>query len=129
MASGKRPRRTAAVMGALLLAIGATSAVAQDSGSATRGQALYESRCGACHSVDANRVGPMHKGVLGRVSGSAAGYDYSPALAQSHFVWTREKLLLWLKNPEGLVPGQKMNYQVDNAQDRADLVAYLATLK
>ncbi|MDR3454853.1 MAG: c-type cytochrome [Rhodoferax sp.] len=129
MARGKRPRRAAAALGALLLTVGATSAVAQDSGSATRGQALYESRCGACHSVDANRVGPMHKGVLGRMSGSVAGYDYSPALAQSHFIWTREKLLLWLKNPEGLVPGQKMNYQVDDAQDRADLVAYLATLK
>lgn len=125
-AANRRPR-VAAALGALL-ALGATCATAQD-GSAARGKTLYESRCSACHSVDENRVGPMHKGVLGRMSGSVPGYDYSPALAQSHFIWTREKLLLWLKNPEGLVPGQKMNYQVDDAQDRADLVAYLATLK
>ena len=30
-------------------------------GDAVRGQQLYESRCIACHSLDENRVGPMHK--------------------------------------------------------------------
>ena len=124
--AANRPRRATALLGAWL-ALGALSASAQD-GSAVRGQTLYEARCGACHSVDQNRVGPMHRGVLGRMSGSVPGYDYSPALAHSHFVWTREKLMQWLKNPEALVPGQKMNYQVDDPQDRVDLVAYLATL-
>jgi cytochrome c len=98
-------------------------------GSAARGKMLYEARCTACHSVDENRVGPMHRGVVGRMAGSVPGYDYSPALAQAHFIWTREKLMQWLKDPSALVPGTKMNYSVPEAQDRADLVAYLATLK
>ncbi|MGH8822826.1 MAG: c-type cytochrome [Rhodoferax sp.] len=126
MAGGRQ--RSACVLAALLLAGVAATANAQDVGSAARGKTLWEARCSACHTVDHNSVGPMHRGVVGRMSGSVPGYDYSPALKHSHFIWTREKLLLWLTNPEALVPGQKMNYQVDDPQDRADIVAYLATL-
>jgi len=121
-------QRPARALAALLLVWGASAANAQDLGSAARGKTLWEARCSACHTVDHNSVGSMHRGVVGRLSGSVPGYDYSPALAHSHFIWTREKLLLWLTNPEALVPGQKMNYQVDDPQDRADIVAYLATL-
>jgi cytochrome c len=35
----------------------------------------------------------------------------------------------WRSNPEALIPGQRMGYAMDNAQDREDVVAYLATLK
>ena len=34
-----------------------------------------------------------------------------------------------LPDPEALIPGQAMDYQLDDAQDREDVVAYLATLK
>ena len=97
--------------------------------SAERGKTIYEARCSACHSVDANRVGPMHRGVLGRKAGSVKGYDYSEALAKSKIVWSRESLQAWLSEPEKLIPGQKMGYSLGQAQDRADVVAYLATLK
>ncbi len=96
--------------------------------SAERGRALYESRCVACHSVDANRVGPAHQGVLGRKAGSAPGYAYSKALAESPLVWTREKLVAWLAGPENVIPGQAMNYSLGDARERDDVVAYLATL-
>ena len=46
-----------------------TLAVAQASlagGDPEQGQRLYVNRCGACHSLDANRVGPRHRGVFGR---------------------------------------------------------------
>lgn len=96
--------------------------------SVERGRTLYESRCSACHSVDANRTGPLHAGVLGRRAGSVPGFAYSPALASSRIVWTRANLLAWLANPEALIPGQAMGFQVPEAHDREDLVAYLATL-
>lgn len=96
--------------------------------SAEQGRALYESRCGACHSVDANRVGPAHQGVVGRKAGSAPGFEYSKALAGSQLVWTREKLLAWLAGPENVIPGQAMNYSLGDATERDDVVAYLATL-
>ena len=51
--------------------------------SVERGRQLYEARCSACHSVNANRTGPMHAGVLGRRAGSVPGFNYSPALAHS----------------------------------------------
>ncbi|MBS0390850.1 MAG: c-type cytochrome [Comamonadaceae bacterium] len=114
----------APVLGAWLL-LACVPAVAQ---SVERGRTLYESRCSACHSVDANRTGPMHAGVLERRAGSVPGFNYSPALASSRIVWTRANLLAWLANPEALIPGQAMGYQVPDARDREDLVAYLATL-
>ena len=98
-------------------------------GDAMRGQALYESRCIACHSPDANRVGPMHRGVFGREAGSLSDYTYSKALKGADFVWNDETLDQWLTDPQAFVPGQKMNFKVAKAEDRADLIAYLKTLK
>mgnify|MGYP000349523529 CR=1 FL=1 len=113
-------------MGAL---IGPSAALAQNVPSAERGKVLYESRCGACHSVDAHRVGPAHQGVVGRKAGSAPGFDYSKAVAASRLVWTRTNLLNWLAGPEAVIPGQAMNYSLGDAGEREDVVAYLATLK
>ena len=56
-------------------------------GDATRGAEVYASRCGGCHSVDADRVGPRHAGVFGRRAGTVEGFDYSPALKTSAVVW------------------------------------------
>ena len=98
-------------------------------GDAMRGQQIYESRCIACHSPDANRVGPMHRGVFGRKAGSLADYTYSKALKGADFVWSDQTLDQWLTNPQAFVPGQKMNFKVAKAEDRADLIAYLKTLK
>jgi cytochrome c len=94
-------------------------------GDAERGKTLYESRCNACHSLEANRVGPLHRGVFGRRSGSVQDYDYSPALKKSKIDWNEKTLDVWLRDPEKAVPGQKMGFQVPEAADRADLIAYL----
>jgi cytochrome c len=98
-------------------------------GDAAHGQQIYESRCIACHSPDANRVGPMHRGVFGRKAGSLPNYSYSKALKATDFVWNDETLDKWLTNPQAFVPGQKMNFKVAKAEDRADLIAYLKTLQ
>jgi len=97
-------------------------------GSPAKGQMIFESRCVACHSLDANRVGPALGTVVGRVAGKAPDYFYSPALGAATHVWSRDKLLAWLTNPESLVPGQAMGYRVDMPEDRQDVVAYLASL-
>jgi len=98
-------------------------------GDAVRGQQIYESRCIACHSPDANRVGPMHRGVFGRKAGSLPDYSYSKALKGAGFTWDDVTLDKWLTNPQAFIPGQKMNFKVTKAEDRADLIAYLKTLK
>lgn len=98
---------------------------AQAAGDAARGEQLYVSRCGACHSLDENRAGPAHRGVFGRKAGAAPGFDYSPALKASRIVWNENTLERWLTDPEKLVRGQKMGFTVPDAKDRADLIAYL----
>ena len=110
------------------LAAGNGSTAATATGDPQRGAREYEQRCTGCHSVAENRVGPAHRGVFGRRAGMAPGFYYSPAVAQSRLRWTEANLDAWLKDPQALVPGQKMFVQVDDAAVRADLVAYLKTL-
>lgn len=96
-------------------------------GDSRRGAALYEARCGACHSLDANRIGPRHRGVFGRKAGAVPDFAYSPALRKSGVVWTAANLDRWLTSPTGMVKGTMMGLRVSSAQDRADIIAYLAS--
>ena len=99
--------------------------IALAGGDVLRGQTLYQNLCVSCHSIDYNGVGPAHKGLFGRKAGSLSDYVYSPALKSSSIVWTPATLDKWLRNPEQLIPGQKMGFMVPSAKDRADLIAYL----
>jgi len=117
------------LIAAFALAAGAMPRPALADGDAAHGQQIYESRCVACHSPDANRVGPMHRGVFGRKAGSVANYNHSNALKDADVVWGDDTLDKWLTNPQAFIPGQKMNFKVANPQDRADVIAYLKTLK
>jgi cytochrome c len=103
------------------MAAAATAAAAD----AERGHELYDSWCGGCHSLDANRVGPAHRGVYGRKAGSAPGFAYSPAVRSASVVWGEATLDAWLTNPQALIPGQRMNFRVAAGEDRADIIAYL----
>ncbi len=118
----------ATLVAMLGLGLSPPSSAQGQTGSAANGQAIFESRCGACHSLDAHRVGPALGGVLGRVAGQAPGFGYSAALRQARHVWDRDKLLAWLTDPESVVPGQAMGYRLEQAEDRRDVVAYLATV-
>ncbi len=109
----------------LALALASAGAGAQD---AARGRELYEARCGGCHSVEANRVGPMHRGVVGRKAGGVADFGYSSALKGSAVVWSEATLDRWLADPEKTIPGQAMGFSVADAQDRKDLIAFLKSV-
>lgn len=94
-------------------------------GDAARGAQVYQTNCTGCHALDANGVGPAHRGVFGRKAGSAAGFAYSPALKKAGFAWDAARLDKWLANPQGFVSGAKMPFRLMNAQQRADVIAYL----
>lgn len=113
----------------ILPVLALASAAAPAAGDASRGARAYEARCGACHAVQADRIGPRHAGVFGRRAGSLSGFDYSPALKASGITWDAQTLERWLADPEALVPGQRMAYRLGDASIRADVIAYLATLK
>jgi cytochrome c len=93
-------------------------------GDPARGEELYNA-CTDCHSLDKNDVGPRHRGVFGRKAGSLPDYSYSDALKSSNIVWNEETLDKWLTDPQAFVPGVKMFFHLDSAQDRADVIAYL----
>lgn len=112
----------------VLLALTATPALAQD---ATAGAALFRQRCGACHVVAAGArptIAPNLFGVGGRRAGSTT-FNYSTALKGSNLSWDRATLDRFLSGPMKLVPGTRMVVSIPDARQRADVVAYLMSLK
>lgn len=111
-----------ALAAAIALSVGEVGAA----GDAKRGEQLYP-RCAACHALAYDRVGPRHCGVIGRRAGSIEGFEYSAAMKKSGIVWNAKTLDRFLAAPMQRVPGTTMTYAgVEDAKERADLVAYLA---
>ena len=94
-------------------------------GNASRGADLYEAKCGACHSLDSNRIGPKHRGVFGRKSATVPGFHYTAALRKLNVVWNRQTIDRWLQSPTAMAPGTAMGYRLTVPQERADVIAYL----
>ncbi len=117
--------KTILMIGLFMMSIASAHADAPVHGDATRGATLYQA-CMACHSLDEDDVGPRHRGVVGRTAGTVPGFAYSPALRNSHIVWEADTLDRWLTNPQALVPGARMFFAMPNAQDRADVIAWLS---
>ncbi len=118
----------------LLLAgvmIGAAVPAARADDATAAGEAVYKRACIACHAVEAdkNKIGPSLFGVVGRVSGSVPGYNYSDANKAAKITWTAETLDTYLTDPKAMVPGTKMTYVgLKKPEDRQAIIAYLATL-
>jgi cytochrome c len=97
-------------------------------GDPVRGEKVYD-RCMACHSIDRDRTGPRHEGLIGRRVGSVPGFVYSPAMKKAGaagMVWDEATLDRFIENPLKVVPGTRMGYAgVKDAQERADLIAFL----
>ena len=65
-------------------------------------------------------------GVFNSAIGSKAGFAYSDAMkAKKDVKWTEENLHAYLRNPQEFIPNGKKSYPLDNAKERADLIAYL----
>lgn len=98
---------------------------------AARGQRSAQV-CASCHTFDAggpNRTGPNLHGIVGRPIASHAGFAYSVAMAGAGGTWTYETLDRFLTSPSRTVSGTKMAYAgLRNPRDRAQLIAYLATI-
>jgi cytochrome c len=94
----------------------------------TAGQALYESKCSGCHSLDADRIGPRHRNVVGRTIASISQYDYSPALQQLGGTWTAVRLDQFLSGTQQMAPGSKMYLELDDPAQRRLIIAYLQSV-
>lgn len=134
---------------AFALAAGLTALIAADvaqaaGGNAENGRKLFFStaQCKTCHSVkpDEKRVGPSLFGIVGRKCGAAAGQsfssNYKAACAKTGFVWDAKSLDGFLADPSAYLTGitgekkrSPMTRRTPKAEDRADIIAFLRTLK
>jgi cytochrome c len=124
----------AAVRTVLLGAALSAAFAVQAAGDAGGGKALFDRTCANCHSVDAgvNKVGPTLFDIVDRPIASVPGYDYSKkmrAVGKDWKVWDEKRLGAYLTNPRQVLHGVKMFFAVPDARDRADVIAYLSTLK
>ena len=120
-----------------ILAVGAIAALplggspALAAGDAAAGKQMFTTACGVCHSTQpgVNRVGPSLAGIVGSTSGAVPGYSFSPALKAAKITWDEQTLDKFLENPMADVHGTKMPIKVPSAENRANVIAYLETLK
>jgi cytochrome c len=104
-----------------------------DKADPTHGQKVAQV-CLQCHTFDkggANKIGPNLFGIMADNIASVPGYQFSSALAaDKDKKWDPDELNVWLYKPQQFAKGTKMTFAgLPKAQDRADVIAYLQTLK
>jgi cytochrome c len=98
------------------------------------GKNQFTTVCGICHSGSKEPggpvLGPTLFGVVGRKAAADKDFaNYTAALKAYQVTWNAKTLNEFLENPAAKVPGTMMIMPVPDASNRADLIAYLATLK
>ncbi|HEV7690216.1 MAG TPA: c-type cytochrome [Hyphomonadaceae bacterium] len=115
--------------GAILVSAGPALAQAAPAGDAEAGADLYSTECRGCHSVS---IAPTHRGLINRPAASVAAFTgYSDALkakGAAGLVWTETNISTFITGPQNLVPGTLMTKIIADPQQRADIIAYIATL-
>jgi cytochrome c len=116
----------------LAAVLAAPSAFAAD---AAAGKAVFDKyACGTCHSTTTAPGGPVTgptlAGVVGRKAASVKDFPmYTEALKKYGVTWDDKTLDEFLANPMAKVPGTMMVMPVPDAKERADVIAFLKTLK
>ena len=121
-------RNVFTVLVVLLSSLAAYRATAAD---AVRGAERFKVMCATCHAIDPaqKKMGPHLKGIVGRKAAAVEGFAFSPALKASGWTWDKAKLDAYLADPKKALPGTTMMMGASDAADRADIIAYLETLK
>jgi len=87
-------------------------------------------RCRSCHTLTPNgpnMTGPNLYGVIGRVAGTHAGFNYSKPVKAAGFVWDDDHIDHWLASPRTFLPGNRMSFPgLPDADDRRDVIAFLS---
>jgi len=90
-------------------------------------------RCVVCHSLERGgefRVAPNLWDIVGaQVARDRSWYNYSPALIEKGGVWTVEDLDSFLANADQFAPGSSKSIRVNDPEERAEIIGYLAELQ
>jgi len=120
---------------AVAVAVASSSAFAGakgEDGDAKKGAKYFKKKCKACHSAKKggkHKIGPALFGVVGRKAGSTDFKRYL-ALKGSDVTWDDANLDAWLADPKKFGGKKtKMSAKTKKAGDRADLIAFMKTLK
>ena len=119
---------------AAAVTVAATTAVTASAGGDLKAGKKVFRKCKACHKIGEgaeNAVGPYLTGIIGRVQGSAEGYemytDGFKAAMTAGTVWTAEEMDKFLIKPKDYMPGTRMAFGgLRKEADRANLIAYLS---
>lgn len=120
------------VLSALLMTSSAAAFAADSSGDSISGKAIFQHICQNCHSTEIgiNKIGPSLWSVVGREPASVPDFTYSEAMKANKSAWTAAALDAYLADPRGDIHGAKMFFKgLPESRDRADVIAYLTTLK
>jgi nitrite reductase (NO-forming) len=104
------------------------AAPAAVNGDVAAGKLVFR-KCQACHSLEPgkNGLGPSLAGIVGKKSGSAPSFNYSPAMKGSNLTWNGATLNTYLSDPQKSVPGNKMPFPgLKTENERNAVIAYLA---
>jgi cytochrome c2 len=129
--SSYRPSRLVILAAALVAPIAFAAEAKPD---IENGRNTFAQQCGICHAVNdepgAPEIGPTMVGLIGRKAASLPGFpSYSAALKAYKVTWNARTLDEFLESPMTKVPGTSMPMMLTDAKLRADVIAYLATLK
>jgi len=98
------------------------------------GKTIFSQRCGICHGVTnepgAPALGPNMAGLIGRKAGTREDFaTFTQAMKAYDVKWSTKTLDVFLANPLTAVPGTTMPMMLPDDKERADVIAYIATLK
>ena len=86
------------------------------------GEALFVDRCGGCHTVRGTQASGTHGPDLTHLMSRRQ-------IAAGLLPMTPDNLMAWVEHPQALKPGAEMPDTVLTPTERADLSAYLQTLR
>lgn len=114
------------------------------------GEKIFARRCATCHMVvtpqgrtvvKGGKTGPNQWGVIGRKAGTVGDFNgYGPslvALGQSGLAWSEADIVEYLVDPRAFLRARlgdnsansRMAFKLASEEERANVAAYLATLK
>ncbi len=133
----KFTRHLASTLGAAVLAAATLGAAptAHAAGDVAKGEKVFK-KCKACHDTTAgkHKTGPSLAGIFGRQAGTAEGFKRYRGLKDADWTWDEATLDDYLADPKKFTKTKTgknaaMVLKLKKEKDRADVIAYLKTLK
>ncbi len=100
----------------------------------SNGKQLFQTKCAMCHTSiqgASHSTGPNLFGVMGRIIGSAKGFNYSEAMAERrNDIWNFEMIDKFITQPQKLIPRTVMMFAgISDVSQRSQLIEFLDSLK